>query len=915
MHIKYGTLVLAAVFLASCGTGPALSPDAVSQASEAPEPAPQDAPLGRLDPSIEPIRYRLDLTILPDQPDYSGIVVIDLRIAHPVKKIFLHGKDLQVTDVEITTFEDISYAGHYEQVHSTGVAGITFDRQIPAGTARLRLTYSARFPKGAQGLYRSTVAGESYAFTQFQPISARRLFPGFDEPVFKTPYDLTVTTYTRNTVVTNAPEKKRTRLDDGLTRFEFVTTRPLPSYLLAFAVGPLDIVDREPLPANEIRRRPLPLRGVTTRGNGTKIRFALENTRRIVSYLEHYFAVPFPYPKLDLIASPDFGTSAMENAGAIIYGDALILLAENAPLQQQRTLGSVHAHELAHHWFGDLVTPKWWDDIWLNESFASWMGNKTANAWRPELGIGMDTLTQALETMQIDSLVSARQIRQPIDQSLQIAGSFDGITYRKGAGVLSMFESYLGESGFRDGIRLHMRRFEHRVADVENFMSSLAKGSGRPDVVPAFRSFIDQPGVPIVSVAVNCEANHASLLVSQARYLPAGSRGNADQIWQIPLCVRSSSNGVAVKQCKLVTKKVSEILLDQSRCPDFVMPNADGAGYYRFALDEKGWSALIEHFDELTEKEALTLADSLSAAYRANRLSTQAYIAAVRIIARAPSRLVAMAPSHDLVMMRDDLAATEAARQGVQALMTTLYQPRLDALGAPVSEEEAVDLAALVDTQLAKTELVGFLALQAGNRSLLSDLATRAKAYLGFGQAPDESAIDPALLDTALRAGMLELGMPFMEALFQRLLASDDARFRSQASSALGFTDDPAVGQRVRALALDERLRARETSNMINALARRPSQRRQTFDWYRKNIDAYQSRMPAFTHRWQSRLASGFCTLEERDEVSAFFAPLVEKMQGGKRTLAGVIEEIELCAALAEQRRREVNDFFAAEPR
>jgi alanyl aminopeptidase len=692
-----------------------------------------------------------------------------------------------------------------------------------------------------------------------------------------------------------------------MKRVDLGTTLPLPTYLVALAVGPFDVVEAPPLPPNAIRDRRLPLRGVATRGKGPRLAYALANTQPIVDYLESYFGLAFPYPKLDLIASPDFG-GGMENAGAIMYGDARLLLAEDASFEQRRGFGGIHAHELAHQWFGDLVTPKWWDDIWLNESFANWMGFKAAHAWDPTLGLDIVPALQTPAAMELDSRISARRIRQPVTRNLDIFSAFDGITYLKGGAVLGMFESWLGEEAFRAGIRTHMRRFPHAVADVEDFMASLAEGSGRPDVVPAFRSFIDQPGVPLVEVSSECAAGEATLALTQSRYLPVGSGGDPQQTWRLPVCVRhAGAEGATGRECLLLAGPGARLQL-AGGCPAWVMPNAAGAGYYRFALDAPGWRALVANLGELTETEALAAADSLAAAYQADRLSTADFLAAVTALARAESPHVALAPDAELVRMRDYLAP-EAARAGVMALMRAIWRPRLDALGA---EAGGTDRAA-VERAMFRTSLVRLLALEAGDRELRAALAADARRYIGFGQdaRPDPGAVPAALVDAALQAGVQEGGLPFVETLIERMLASNDIQFRSQAATALGATDDPAAGERVRALLLDPRLRAREPTTIAFALAARPSQRRATFDWFAKNHEAFIGRISHFGYRWLPRFGAGFCTLAERDEVRALFTPLLDRLDGAERTLAETLEGIELCAALVEAKRDEVGRYFA----
>lgn len=908
MRAVYFLSILSVLMLAACGQPPPPAPGESGGAASDAAPI----PVGQLGSAVRPVHYRLDLTILPARADFSGIAEIDIEVAAQTDKIYLHGNGLVVSAASLRTSSGDTHAGVYEQVDDTGVARVAFPAPVPAGAATLRFEYTAPFRTRAEGLYHTTVDGEAYAFTQFQPIDARRVFPGFDEPAFKTPFDIAVTARDGDVVIGNTEITQEKSADGGLRRVTLATTEPLPTYLLAFAVGPLDVVSGKPLQANGVRERPLPLRAAATRGKGDRLRFALDHTEAIVDYLEAYFAVEYPYSKLDLIASPENGNGAMENAGAIVYGDALVLLADNASVEQRQRFGAVHAHELAHQWFGNLVTPKWWDDTWLNESFASWMGNKAAHAWRPEYQLDMVSLVQALAAMNLDSRIAARKIRQPVETNLQIASSFDVITYLKGGGVLSMFENYLGEDGFREGLREHMRRFEHSVADVEDFMASLAAGSERPDVVPAFRSFIDQPGVPVVEARLTCDDDGARLALAQSRYLPVGSRGDPAQTWQLPLCVRHGMGDTVEKTCMLMTDAEASMSLGSASCPDLVMPNANGAGYYRFALDDDGWRTLMGGFDRLNRKEALVVTDSLSAAYHANRLSTTALLEGYATVAAAADPQVAIAPGKDLVRLADDIASADR-RAAVLAFMRELYGPRLEGLGRV--GEPATDAAA-VERALFRTKLVRLLALDADDLRLRAALAAQAARYVrhgdAIGEGLDETAVDPALVSIALAAGVRELGGPFVDTLIARLMASNDAKFRAEAAAALGATDDPELGDRVRGLLLDERLRAREPTALAFALAERPSQRRATFDWFRANEAAFAGRLSHFAHRWLPRMGAGFCTLSERDEVDAFFSPLVTKWQGAERTLDVVLEGIELCAALREAKGAEVDAYFSA---
>ena len=333
---------------------------------------------------------------------------------------------------------------------------------------------------------------------QFQAIEARAAFPSFDEPGFKTPFTVRVTTAPGLMVVANAPDTGAAVPAAELVTHTFAADAPAAD--LPGGVRRRPFVSASGVaPPNGVRKTPLPLRIVATKNQAGKLAYALAETPRIVELLEEYFGTPFPFPKLDQIASP-LMSGAMENAGAVIYVDWLLLLDANAPVHQKQFFGMVVAHELSHQWFGDLVTPAWWDDIWLNESFANWMGFRIGNAWRPELNIASNAAVDALSAMDTDALQVGRPIRQPIATNGEIDSAFDGITYGKGGQVVAMVADYLGDERFRDGVRLHLSRHPYGSATSEDFFTALADSAKDPRVLQAMQGFVNQQGVPVVDL-------------------------------------------------------------------------------------------------------------------------------------------------------------------------------------------------------------------------------------------------------------------------------------------------------------------------------------------------------------------------------------------------------------------------------
>jgi alanyl aminopeptidase len=374
----------------------------------------------------------LSLTIIPELDTFSGTAVIGIKLDQPSTTIWMHGENLNVTSIH-ATHATARIPATWEQQTSDGVVRVELQEALPAGRSTLHVEYTADFDTPLRGLYRVESKGHAYAFTQFESISARLAFPCFDEPRFKTPFDVTLTVPADQMAAANTPVDRAIKLPEGLQRISFMPTAPLPTYLVAWTVGPLDVVSGPTIPPNEGRPFPVPLRGIATKGQGEQLRYALDRTGEFVEALEDYFGIPYPYRKLDLVAVPDFSAGAMENVGLITFREWLLLIDEDrATENQRRAFAYVLAHELAHQWFGNLVTMPWWDDIWLNEAFATWMGSKVVQTLHPEYRADLGSLASAQRAMRLDSLTSARSIVQPIESNHDIKNAFDAITYEKG---------------------------------------------------------------------------------------------------------------------------------------------------------------------------------------------------------------------------------------------------------------------------------------------------------------------------------------------------------------------------------------------------------------------------------------------------------------------------------------------------
>ena len=857
-------------------------------------------PVGQLGKTVAPTRYSIELSIDPSRDKFSGKVVIDITLKEAQDAIWLHGKNLKVSEVYLTDAESKRIDASYEERQDSGVALVTLARNAPAGASQLHFAYSAPFNTATNALFKVERDGNYYAATQFEATAARQVFPGFDEPGFKVPFDISVIARKGDAVVATTPEAFTKDLADGSVLHAFARTRPLPTYLIALAVGPYDVVDFGMIPVNSVRDHEVPLRGIAAKGLGGEMQYALKNTAGLLSALETYFGTPYPYEKLDLIAVPESFGGAMENVGAITYDEYLMLMDENSPLDQRRAYASVHAHEMSHMWFGDLVTPAWWNDIWLNESFASWMENKAAHAYWPDGQFDRETLKGALGAMVNDSLASARQIREPIDNNDKINSAFDGITYEKGGGVLAMLEHYVGEKQFQAGVRLHLKRHADSTATAEDFIASVATGSDRPEVEAAFKSFIEQPGVPLVSAKLDCNnGDRPRLDLRQARYAPLGSSIKPDVgEWKIPFCVAYIANGARKSTCALIDKKEQSLDLEAGACPTQVHPNADGTGYYRFTLDDAGWQRLTAGATKLSPAEALVFADSLDAAFRAGTVTAKAYVSGMTALVNHNAWDVVAAATGYLeevtrIIDPKDLGPVE---QAFRAIATPRYA-RL--AGASDSQ-----------SQLLHKRLQRFLIVIAKDQAMRKPLARQAARAVGLNGKPDPSAASASELETIFTVGVQDLGEPFFDLLLKQMIASEDPEFRNSAIGALARVEDPGLARKLEAAVLAGGFKGTEMLGVLNRQMNRPATTEQTYVWLKVNDKAIIKMIPeAFRSNIFPTFGGAFCTSERADEWQQFVESHAAELPGYERDLAQTIESIHLCAGL---KRASAADLLAA---
>jgi alanyl aminopeptidase len=874
----------------------------------APAPAPVDRaeapPLLQLPPDVTPLAYRLALDVDPARDRFSGAVEIRVRLDRPRAVLWLHGRGLAISEATVAAAGAPPVPARWSEASPEGLARLELGTPAGPGEVTLRLAWDAPFG-ATTGLFRVQDGGAWYAATQLEPVDARAVFPGFDEPRFKTPFEVTLRVPEGAVAVGNAPEAEVAAAGPGARRVRFAATRPLPTYLLFVAVGPFEVV-RADAPPNAVRPWPLPVRGLAARGQGAGLAALLEDANASLADLERWFGIPFPYEKLDHLVVDAGDGIAMENAGAIRYG-GFALPGEGASDARRLQISLTVAHELAHQWFGDLVTLPWWTDTWLNEGFASWVSARVLSTRYPAASLeyeGGGETGAADWTLELDGLASARAIRHPLAHMSQVEDPFDLMSYVKAARVLGMFERLVGAAPFQGAIRGYLRDRAHGTGSGPAVVLALSRAAGR-DLAPALASFLDQPGVPLVSARLACDAGGARVLLAQARWRPRGSGASAAGQWQVPVCVRYGAGSASDERCTLLEGTTGELALP-GPCPGWIFPNAGGIGWYQVALAPEDLARLRDAGTPLTPAERRALFQGTWAAQRAGALPFAAATALLLEPLSGSDPAVARSAVEVLERARET-APDEGARAAVDASARARLRPLAARLGwRPAAGEP-------YEAQQLRVAVLGALVRVFGDPDVRREAARRGVRLAGLdGRPPDPDAVGHDLRGIALEAAVAEGGAPAFEALRAAAGRARDGNERRRLLAALAGSGAPALSPRVAGLVLDGQLSPVDRFTALAAWAGARETRALALDFAEARADPL---LASFPGAWSAQLPSLFeagCDAAWAGRLRALFAPRVPGAPGLERPLAQALEGIGICAAVREADGEALRAFFGA---
>jgi len=717
-----------------------------------------DTTPGHLSKQVVPSRYALTLDLDPARDDFKGQVSISMKVRQTIPFIELHAHELKAVRAALVSrpTTPVSAAGpralriEPQEATQTWRLVPTDGASIAAGDHRIDIEYSGNVHSYGEGLYRApyTAGGKPRRMlaTQLEAISARTVFPGFDEPSFRAAFELTVRAPKQYQVLSNMPRSSR-RIEGDTAISAFAATPAMPTYLLSVAVGRFEAI--------EGKAAGVPLRVLTAPGKREQARYAMQVTQQILPYYTQYFGMPFALPKLDQLAVPSVREGAMEDWGLISYAeDNLLVDRKTSTVNTEQRVFETVAHEVAHQWFGNLVTAASWEEIWLNEAFATWLQEKAIDRFNPAWKTRLQNREPVDRAMLIDAGTSTRAIRSGPVLETSVYDVFDPITYAKGGAVLTMLEQWIGPEAFRNGLVAYMKDRRMSNATAADLWHHIGRASGR-DVSAVAASWTDSQGFPLVQVHEVCDNDGAKVMLTQSRFstFTADASGvAASTVWKIPVRMTRGT-------------KVSTVLFDQveqtiALGPCDVQPlivNADASGFYRVAYEQSSLAALTAQFASLREGDRMGLLSDTFALVQAGRVPLSSYFALLAALPKVSdsSRTVLWRVAHDQLHFLDVALGETPAQQQLRAAARSLLGPQLARLGwvpSPKEDAQTTELRSSLIQQLAKYD----------------DAATIERARRAFDD--NESGRKP--LPASIREAVIyATGMHADRAHFDKLLA------------------------------------------------------------------------------------------------------------------------------------------------
>ncbi len=837
----------------------------------------------RLPGGASPDHYSLIVNIDFSTNSYQGDETIDLKLNQASNTITLNVLEIDFHEVAVTAAGQTQTAKVSTDAKNE-MATFTVPNQLSAGPATVHIKYTGHLNDKLRGFYLSTYKGRKYEVSQMESTDARVAFPCFDEPAYKATFDITAIVDEGDTAISNGEVVSDTPGPGDKHTIKFSTSPKMSSYLVALTVGDWKCISDH---TDGVK-----ISVCTVPGKENLTRFPLEASKAILHYYDNYYGIKYPLPKLDHIAVPDFQAGAMENWRAIIYRETALLVDDKtASVGTKQNIADVIAHEMAHQWFGDLVTMAWWDDIWLNEGFATWMTPHPLAQWKPEWMEGQQVADNTQGALSDDASKSTRPIHQAAESRAEIEQLFDGIAYGKSAAVLHMLEAYLGPETFRQGVNLYLKEHAYGNATAADFWTAMAHASKQPidEIMP---TFVLQPGAPFVDVSSKCAGGNTTLQLSQKRYFNTPDDFNQpnDELWQIPICAKGITGASAgQQQCFVMTKREQQFTL--KGCSKFVFPDSNALGYYRFNYDAPGLQQLGKNVETaLTPEERIALMGNEWALMRIGKHSVGDYLALGAQLKNTPGAVLLESFGNHLNAVNDHLL-TDADRPEFQAWLRTQFSPVLQQLGytgRPNDTPEEKQKRALL------FEGLGNLA---NDPEVIQQARTMVQQYMKDPNSVD-GTLAGAVVAVAARHGDAELYRQFQTQMQKANSPQELYRY----FYALAEFPQPELTKETLDSTLTDKVRGQDLYILLSMLGN-PVSQNATWDFMRTHFDQLQAKTGGGLGGVGIFLygAQVFCSTEKATEVKQFFQQ--HPFPGTERNQRESIEAIDGCVELREQQQ------------
>ncbi|MHB1957413.1 MAG: M1 family metallopeptidase [Acidobacteriaceae bacterium] len=834
----------------------------------------------RLSTDVTPQHY--SLTLEPDlkAATFTGVEEIDVMLAKPSTSITLNAAQITFQSVAITANGNTQTATVKENKPDEQ-ATLHVEKEIPAGAATISIQYTGILNGQLRGFYLSKTARRNYAVTQFEPTDARRAFPSFDEPAMKATFSTTLIVDKGDTAISNtnivsdepgpAPDKHT---------IHFATTPKMSTYLVAFLVGDFQCLSGE--------SDGVPIRACATPDKVQMGAYALHAAEFFLHYYDNYFGIKYPMPKLDMIGIPDFEAGAMENFGAITYRESAFLVDEKtASTNAKKNVATDVAHEMAHQWFGDMVTMKWWNNLWLNEGFATWMESKAVAAWKPEWNIPQDEALSLDGVLNYDAGKITRAIRANADTPGEINEMFDGITYQKGGAVLAMTENYESPEVFRQGVHKYLEAHMYGNATAEDFWNAQTQASGKP-IDTVMGSFIAEPGVPLLTFS---SPKGGLTSVSQQRfYLDPETHEDHPQTWTVPVCFRTDAD----PKCELLTAAQQALPAPNA---DFFFANANDRGYYRTLYDAADYNKILSVAEtELSPAVRIGFAGNEWALMRSGRAGIGDYMDLAAVLRNDPNADV-IENLAGAIGTTDERIATPEDRVKLAALVRQQFRPAYDRV-KEISPSDAIEKKQL------RATLFGVLGEIGRDPQIIAQAKDLTNKYIA-----DQASVEPSLVRPAVTIATENGDSHLFDQLQQLSKTSNNPDVKMTALIALANFHDPALVRRALDYATSGQVRNQDAIFLFVVALRSRDTRPVAWEYIQKNWDKVHAEMTTMMGGYLVQSTGSFCSADKGQQVQTFFA--AHPVAAAQQAIQRAADSIHDCSVLRATQQPKLTEWLA----